>query len=78
MTETIKPFNPPVYPHLEVELTLVGWSYRDLGNYLNISDDAISKKMRGITEFKLDEVCVISTLFNKSIEYLFMKNNVNG
>ena len=78
MTETIKPFNPPVYPQLEVELTLVGWSYRDLGNYLNISDDAISKKMRGITEFKLDEVRVISTLFNKSIEYLFMKNNVNG
>lgn len=67
-------FNPPLYPNLEVELTLVGWVKRDLANYLDINDDAMSKRMRGVIEFKLDEIVKISKLFNKPIEFLFFKN----
>lgn len=67
-------FNPPLYPNLEVELTLVGWSYRDLGKYLGLNDDAISKRMRGVVEFKLPEIKKCTQLFNKTVEYLFYKN----
>lgn len=68
-------FKKPLYPNLEVELALVGWSQRDLANYLGVSNDSISKKMRGAIEFKLDEVVKTSQLFNKSVEHLFFKNN---
>lgn len=67
-------FKPPLYPNLEVELTLVGWSQRDLGKYLGLNDDAISKRMRGVIEFKLDEITNCAKLFNKTVEWLFHKN----
>lgn len=66
-------FNPPTYPNLEATLASVGWNYRDFGKYLNVSDDSISKKMRGIIEFKLDELVSSSQLFDKPIEWLFFK-----
>lgn len=67
-------FKKPLYPNLEVELALVGWSYRDLSKYIGVSDDQMSKKMRGVIEFKLDEVVRTAQLFNKSVEHLFFKN----
>lgn len=75
MTVTEQTFNPPIFPNLEVSLTLVGWNYSNLGAYLGLSNDGISKRMRGILEFKLDELVKVAALFNKPIEWLFYKND---
>lgn len=73
MEAIIKPFNSPVYPNLEVSLVLVGWSYRDLAKYLKISEDSMSKKMRGLSRFKLEECVKVAELFNKPVEHIFSK-----
>lgn len=74
MTVTEQTFNPPVYPNLEVCLALVGWNYTNLASYLGLNNDTMSKRMRGVSEFKLDEVVKVAALFDKSIEWLFCKN----
>lgn len=64
-------FNPPKFPNLEVQLTLVGWTYKQLGDFLGLQANAISERMRGKTEFKLTEMTKVSDLFNKPINILF-------
>lgn len=64
-------FNPPTYPNLEVELALVGWKYKQFGDFLGLNPNAISERMRGKTEFKLEEMSKTSNLFNKPINVLF-------
>lgn len=71
-------FNPPMFPNLEVELTLAGWTYRQYAQFLSLTDVAVSERMRGKREFKLDEMLKTSKLFNKSVEELFTKSNVKG
>ena len=71
-------FNPPLFPNLEVELVLVGWTSTKLGDYLNLSPIAISERMRGKREFKLEEMLAISDLFKKPINVLFSKEYVKG
>ena len=71
-------FNPPLYPKLEVELTLAGWSASKFGDYLGLTPVAISERLRGKREFKLEEMLMTSELFNKSVNELFVKNNEKG
>lgn len=71
-------FNPPEFPNLEVQLTLVGWSYTDFGNFLGLQPNAISERMRGKTEFKLTEMAKTSELFSKPINVLFSRTYVKG
>lgn len=69
-------FNPPTYPNLEVQLALVGWSYKNYGDFLGLNANAISERMRGKTEFKLSEMSKTSILFDKPINELFANEYV--
>lgn len=66
----------PVYPNLEVELVLAGWTYSKFAEFLGLSPMLVSNRMRGETEFKLEEMRNTAKFFNKSIEELFLKSNV--
>ena len=61
----------PAYPNLEAELSRIGWNYTNLGVFLNINSNQISRRMRRETDFSLEEVIKICDLFKKDVGYIF-------
>lgn len=52
------------------ELTL-----EDMGNLLNITSRAYQNKENGTSQFKMNEMFILSKKFNKSMDEIFLPNN---
>jgi len=65
------------YPKLKGKRCELGYSLKDMANYLGISQDCYFRKEKGKTDFYLCEVRKILILFNMSFEEIFSAVNVN-
>lgn len=75
------------YPKLKGKRYELGYSLKDMANYLGISEDCYFRKEKGKTDFYLYEVRKILELFDVNFEDIFFipfvnqvvnKNNESG
>ena len=64
-------FREPKYPELEAVLARNGLFYKDIAEYLGIGVSPFTERMRGKTEFKINEIERILKLFDMTFEELF-------
>lgn len=64
-------FKKVIYPELMVEMVRHGDNLKTIGKVINTTYASVSRKLAGISDWKLKEVFAISKYYNKSIEELF-------
>jgi len=50
-------------------------TYKEMGTLLNIDERTYYNKEKGLSQFKLNEMFIISRKFNKSMDEIFLPNN---
>lgn len=61
-----------MYPELIKLMAITGMKHKDLAKLLEISQQAISKKLKGDTDFKMHEMRVIKNYFKNVIPDITM------
>ena len=61
-----------VYPNLYAEMAASGrMSQKELASKLGISEKTLGEKLKGKTDFRIGEMRVIQSIFQKPLDYLF-------
>lgn len=61
-----------IFPNLLIELKRNKYSQQGLARYIGISDSSMQNKLSGKTQFTLNEMRAIQSVFkNCSLDYLF-------
>lgn len=50
-------------------------TFEDMGKLLNITSRAYQNKEYGIRQFKMNEMFILSKIFNKTMDEIFLPNN---
>lgn len=63
-----------IFPNLVIEMKRNRYSQRDLAKYIGISYSSLQNKLRGQTQFTLNEMKTIQSAFQEcSLDYLFVE-----
>ena len=61
----------PNYPRLEGMLAEQGLNYKQVATAIGLTEQTFSRRMRGQTRFKMEEVVRLCNYFDRSIEEIF-------
>lgn len=60
-----------MFPNLLSEMAKRGETQKDLANLLKLNQPAISRRLRGLTKWTIEEVKVICEHYNKEVQEIF-------
>lgn len=60
-----------MYKELKAEMVLHGDTQSDIGEYLGLTQPAISSRFKGITPWTIREIKILCQRYNKPFEVLF-------
>lgn len=66
-----KRFYDVLYRNIVIEMVVSGETYDDLAEVCGMYRQAFTRKMRGDTQFSVQQAHALCEHFNKSFEYLF-------
>lgn len=68
--------NTYIYPNLRKEIGLKGLSLNYVADFLNISIGSLRNKLSDVTKFNIDEAKRLAIFFNKTMDELFIKEEI--
>lgn len=68
--------NTYIYPNLRKEIGIKGVSLNFIANHLGISIGTLRNKLSDTTKFNIEEAKLLSAFFKKSIEELFIREEI--
>ena len=66
-------YKKPLFTNLESEMAKQGLNITTLSNLIGMTTNQLSNRLRGVIEFRLNELIKVSEVMDKEINYLFSK-----